>query len=725
MWNSKIWKRVIIILATIAAAVLIAGGYCYYSFEYPGDPLVCMWMTLQNCMESLLFNPILTIQDIVSNNDFMTSAGSGVRMIMTMYSLAMVLAPFVDILIIFSVLDSFLHLFAGAGFKERRILIVGYNDKVQRVIERKNENGKVFLWTENFLSADDERDLYLKKVSVKMNEFSLGDSQDEYQSRKNKYNRFIKRKRITDILLLNESDTKNIQYYMALSSCDICRQKTIHFYVLNKSFEARNMLQNYFDSKLKERVLELKAAAQKDETQTDSAQEVVAQTATVQEDATTKENAAQTTTAQEDVAQTDTTQEVDVQEDVAQKATVQETAAQKNTASKAKEQDTHMDMRIINYDQIQAEELFSRMPIYTGKEASDDKNVHLLIIGGDSLSMYTALSAMNQAVFSVDNKIVIDIIDDHVDDIRSRLRERFDKTLVDENGNAFSISSDKIDGFIKIRLFDYNLMDSNLSSAFSELQDEESGAFTYISLCSKNIDENLHVFRCIDSADLITSGRSVPVAMRMSFSEEMEAYLSSFKWCGKLFFMGENEEYIGIDQIVNLDEEKYIRAYNATYAAVANSRIFKEDSKLNEEDKKEIKWNKLEYYQRQANRALYHHKKTKELFFTGYEDEMRRFWQETAPGSEVEKDRALSDRLIIKDKYPKLVEMAKTEHRRWAYFYASEGWGYSAKKVPVKRLHDCLCNWERLEKLKPSALIYDLISTPLLMKSKEDGEKSY
>ena len=159
MWNSKIWKRVIIILATIAAAVLIAGGYCYYSFEYPGDPLVCMWMTLQNCMESLLFNPILTIQDIVSNNDFMTSAGSGVRMIMTMYSLAMVLAPFVDILIIFSVLDSFLHLFAGAGFKEGRILIVGYNDKVQRVIERKNENGKVYLWTENFLSADEERDL--------------------------------------------------------------------------------------------------------------------------------------------------------------------------------------------------------------------------------------------------------------------------------------------------------------------------------------------------------------------------------------------------------------------------------------------------------------------------------------------------------------------------------------------------------------------------------------
>ena len=662
MWNSKTWKKVIIILAAIAAAALIAGGYCYYSFKYPDKPLDCMWMTLQNCMESLLFNPILTIQDIVSDEKFCKSIGFAGKRIMNMYSMAMILAPFVDVLIIFSVLDSFLHLFVGAGFKKRKILIVGYNNKVQRLIERKNDNGKVFLWTEKFLSTEVERKLYLKKVSVKMNDFSLGDSQEEYKKQKEKFNRFIKRKDITDILLLNESDTKNIQYYMALSSCDICRQKTIHFYVLNKSFEMRNMLQDYFDSELKKRQHDLQAAV----------------------------------SMSQDAPSTD-----------------QDTPPMNL--------DTHMDLRIFNYDQIQVEEMLSRMPLYTGKEDSDDKNVHLLIVGGDSLCMYTALYAMNQAVFSKDNKIVIDIVNDSVRDIRSGLITRFDESLVkvNEDKNVFSITSDKIDGFIKIRLKDYKLMDSELSSILSELQDEESGVFTYVALCSKKIDENLHVFRCIDSSNLITSGMSIPIAMRMSFTEEMEEYLSSFEWCSKLFFMGENEEYIGLDQIVNLDEEKYIRTFNAIYEAVSDSKIKSRNAEIIGAAEKEKKWNDLVYDKRQSNRALYHHKKAKETLFSNYEDEMRCFWEENKSHSEPDMAKVLSERLVT-GSYPKLLAMAQAEHRRWAYFYASEGWRYSVEKKTEKRLHDCLCNWEELQTLKPDVLIYDLISTPLLMKNEGD-----
>ena len=664
MWNSKTWKKVIIILAAIAAAALIAGGYCYYSFKYPDKPLDCMWMTLQNCMESLLFNPILTIQDIVSDEKFCKSIGFAGKRIMNMYSMAMILAPFVDVLIIFSVLDSFLHLFVGAGFKKRKILIVGYNNKVQRLIERKNDNGKVFLWTEKFLSTEVERKLYLKKVSVKMNDFSLGDSQEEYKKQKEKFNRFIKRKDITDILLLNESDTKNIQYYMALSSCDICRQKTIHFYVLNKSFEMRNMLQDYFDSELKKRQHDLQAAV----------------------------------SMSQDAPSTD-----------------QDTPPMNL--------DTHMDLRIFNYDQIQVEEMLSRMPLYTGKEDSDDKNVHLLIVGGDSLCMYTALYAMNQAVFSKDNKIVIDIVNDSVRDIRSGLITRFDESLVkvNEDKNVFSITSDKIDGFIKIRLKDYKLMDSELSSILSELQDEESGVFTYVALCSKKIDENLHVFRCIDSSNLITSGMSIPIAMRMSFTEEMEEYLSSFEWCSKLFFMGENEEYIGLDQIVNLDEEKYIRTFNAIYEAVTDSKIKSRNAEIIGAAEKEKKWNDLVYDKRQSNRALYHHKKAKETLFSNYEDEMRCFWEENKSHSEPDMAKVLSERLVT-GSYPKLLAMAQAEHRRWAYFYASEGWRYSVEKKTEKRLHDCLCNWEELQTLKSDVLIFDLISSPLLMMSEEEGQ---
>ena len=57
-------------------------------------------MSLQNCTESLLFNPILPIRDIAADQNFLESINIIERVIMAFYSLAMVVAPFVDILII-------------------------------------------------------------------------------------------------------------------------------------------------------------------------------------------------------------------------------------------------------------------------------------------------------------------------------------------------------------------------------------------------------------------------------------------------------------------------------------------------------------------------------------------------------------------------------------------------------------------------------------------------
>ena len=72
-----------------------------------------------------------------------------------------------------------------------------------------------------------------------------------------------------------------------------------------------------------------------------------------------------------------------------------------------------------------------------------------------------------------------------------------------------------------------------------------------------------------------------------------------------------------------------------------------------------------------------------------------------------------------KKRYPELLNIAITEHRRFNYYYASEGWGYSIEaKRPDKRVHDCLCTWDDLKKNKPNMLIYDLIATPVLMAQK-------
>ena len=457
------WKKVIIVLIVIAFFALFAGGWTYYAFQFPGNTLGCILMTLQNCVEALLFNPILPIQEIYSNSDFISSSDLVKITILHLYSAAMVLAPLVDVLIIFSILDSFLHLFVGFTLKGRRILIVGYNDDVRKKKKKKCKNGKVYLWTERYLSAEEERELFFRQVSVRMNDFSLGDSPEEYEKQKRRFDRFIKQKGITDVLLLDSADDKNLQYYMALSSCEACRFKTVHFFVRCNDYEVRNILQDYFDTKL-QNIME--AAGNKEK----------------KDDITESFN-------------------------------------------------THMDLRIFNYDQIQAELLFSELPIiHEEPKKETDKNVHLLIVGDDELVNQTILHAMNQAVYSVDNTIIIDVISCDTSYIRDRLNKRFCKSSVQTDGaGLYRINSNVSDGQLIIRLKDCNVKGSDFIPLINSLC-ESDGPLSYVALLSTKGIDNLHAFislRDNGNDQLIEDG--APLAIKLTFSAEMKEFLSTSK----------------------------------------------------------------------------------------------------------------------------------------------------------------------------------------------------
>ena len=94
---------------------------------------------------------------------------------------------------------------------------------------------------------------------------------------------------------------------------------------------------------------------------------------------------------------------------------------------------------------------------------------------------------------------------------------------------------------------------------------------------------------------------------------------------------------------------------------------------------------------------------------------MKEFWEQESFDKSEERSLKLSKRLIEDGRYPQLLEFAQTEHRRFVYYFISEGWGYSTKKNPKLRKHDCLCTWEHLVDTRPETLIYDLISSPNLM----------
>lgn len=650
----SLWKKILVVLLVLAFAAIFAGGWIYYSFGNKYTTGICLALTLQNCMQSLLLSPILQIKDIVGDHDFWQQVSDLQMILLRFYNFAMIIAPLIDVLFIFSILDGILHIFVGVFLGKKRTLIVGYNDDVKRLIKTGSNESKIYLWTEDSLSTEEERDLYFQKVVVKTNDFSLGDSPVNYENQRSRFNRFLKKKKITNVILLDKSDTRNMQYYMALSSCEYCKTNTVHFYVHSSEFEYRNALQDYFDYRL---------------------------------DADFKE--------------TDSNGKRKVPEGI----------------------NTRMDLRIFNFAQIQAEVLFEKMPLHVNRTETD-QDIHLLIVGGGVVGEALLLHAMNQGVLSPGNEILIEVLDKNISGLESRLDHRFNLNYVTKSENIgygrkcyeYTIGQDKADGILKIRLFETDIYDNTFEHIISTLQAEKE--FTYAIVAIPDLDSNLYCALHFDK--VLSHDKSIPIAFRMGYLEQMKAYFTHFDYCSDVYLMGDYKEYIGLDQIMNSQEEEKIRQYHLTYENVSDSRIWGGGSPALKNDDKDIKWNKQDYYRRQSNRALYYHRIVKEKFFNISPGEMNAFWECNRNGDGNETDMAWSGYLIEacdgKNRYPELLNCAITEHRRFTYYYASEGWGYSAEaKKPDKRVHDCLCPWDDLKKNKPNMPIYDLISTPILM----------
>ena len=244
------WGNIIIGLVILAMIALVAGGWVFYCHRFPDNLWFCLGMTLQNCMETLLFNPVLTIQDIVEEKDFINSLHGYKYPFIVAYKIAMVTVPFLEVLAAFCFLDRFLHIFVGFTLKKKRILIVGYNDRVRKLLKRGVSDAKIYLWVDDMLSEEEERGLYLKNVMVKKGDFSIIGSHEMQGRMIDKFDKFLRDNKITYVLLLNESDFHNMEYYMALSSCKACKEDTIHFFVLIKDYKMGCMLEDYFDKKL-------------------------------------------------------------------------------------------------------------------------------------------------------------------------------------------------------------------------------------------------------------------------------------------------------------------------------------------------------------------------------------------------------------------------------------------------------------------------------------------
>lgn len=677
--NPRYRNRLLLGLIILAMGVIYWGGHLFYHFSINGATgWMYFGMCMQNCMECLLFNPTLTIKEMVETPGFMVSIEGCIdNFIIGAYGVAMVLVPAIDILIVFSILDSFLHIFTSFSlYQKKRVLIVGYNDKVKKLINSGITRGKIFLWTPEAISSDEDKNYALKSVAVYSGEYSLGEApdNDKYEAQKKRFNKFLRNKRITHVVLMDEYDSKNIQYYIALSDCERCRKKTIHFYACVDKFEDRTILENYFDRQLVEHYC-------------------------IEEDGQSRDDIKKLPKAEYEA-----------------------------WANRCKFIPNTMDLSIFNYPEIQAKLLFNKLPIYLGLENSANKDVHLLIVGGGEVGENILLAAMNRGVLSSDNIVIIDVVDLAPEELYARLEDRFDPGYVstDKDKLQFKIEAPDSDGYLQINLYGADAESPDFSRVVFENQEGEGREYTYIAICLPNEDMNLHCAITLDK--VLKKGenqKKVPMALRMTYSTELKQYMIDNLSCySNVFFMGANEEYITLDNIVNVDEEKNVRKYSRIHEELGNDMIDAKSADGAHKSDEEY-WSVQRYYQRRSCRALYDHIDTKNHVCADCSEEKKTYLEATR---NMEGGADWSKELIATAddgyKYAELIEAAKTEHRRFCYFYASEGWGFSGwseydikngkfttnDKRPFTREHGCLTNWETLAKTNNNwTLVYDLL----------------
>ena len=307
---------------------------------------------------------------------------------------------------------------------------------------------------------------------------------------------------------------------MALSSCIICKEKTINFFVLNKEFEMRNMLQDYFDCKL-------------------------------------------------------------------------------DKMSNAK--DTHMNLRIFNFQQIQAEKLFSKLPLFfdesvQGNPDNSDNphhDIHLLIVGDGDICEQILLHAMNQGVITPENNILIDVINENTTSIEKRLKDRFNLDYVKHNNGTFRISSPESDGKLEIRLSSCNFEDESFTEQVKKNCSPEK--YTYFVFCLASPEMNLHCMLQLKKYKKSISSENTSVAVRITDTIENENFIRDlFLNSGDgLYLMGADGEKTGIHQIINLEEEEEIRKYHVNYSIASGN------SENNpKKDSPDVLWNKEKYYKK-------------------------------------------------------------------------------------------------------------------------------
>lgn len=354
----------------------------------------------------------------------------------------------------------------------------------------------------------------------------------------------------------------------------------------------------------------------------------------------------------------------------------------------------------------------SAMPLHTVNlnrppDRPDRLDIHLLIAGFGTVGQQVLLQAINLGVLSSRNRLWIDAVDLDMDKKRELFSNRFHASVYSScQENELSLTDSVADGELRIRFHQVDVMGRSFARLLSQLNQEMP--LTYAAVCMGEADTGMH---CI--VELKKLDGNFPIALRMENDLQAAGYLKQDSGTYKeVFPIAVSDHVMRISNICHEERERQARQFNRIYG---NIRLLPPDAATEGPPQKEYPWHTLKMYQRRANIFLYRHQAVKSALSGLTQEEWERFFGEKGcvlrRGSDGSyhcryEGRAMADAINAEEA---VRELAMTEHRRWCYVMAIQGWHYAEKKNETSRQTPYLTTWDKLCENHPDVAAYDLI----------------
>ena len=312
--------------------------------------------------------------------------------------------------------------------------------------------------------------------------------------------------------------------------------------------------------------------------------------------------------------------------------------------------------------------------------------------------------------------------------------------------STYTIDGDGCDGELKIRFFEADIRGKKFQKILDEVikskdknNKEECFPLTNIMVGFHELDT---LASCIMDLEKHALRIKYPDTIKMVVCADISVTLLDYLKENNLMGVQQskveiidtisNKNEICVENIFNTVQEEraksYCYIYNKIYAQLNNSYVFKA---LNEKQKKtaiDKNWSSQSYEDKMSNYALSYHQDIKAKI-------VQSVWKNQASEKRDEYVGKNGKILQYKNdnfkhetqtfleslaKHPFMEEMVRLEHRRWNYFKASQGWRYAERRDNDNKVHNCLCSYEKLrnDDIVKAKIVYDLI--PVLYEYEED-----